>query len=218
MSKELLPRSDSNEARDAIEKVFAERDWPVNPNAAARCGWEAARRYDANLQAAKPADPVPQPLQVDSLGSLPVVAWRLVDVDDGSEMLLSWRPTFHEGSGDTLIPLTDHAQATAEIARLQREVDELRQVWQSTSSYNAELILDVATLRTQLSDTTGQVGKLREALSFYADSHRYEGLNQRALVKDKFTPDNMPYRMDVTRDGGEIACAALNSTAQESAE
>lgn len=39
-----LPRSDSTQAAAAIEQVMAERSWPCNPAAAARAGFEAARR------------------------------------------------------------------------------------------------------------------------------------------------------------------------------
>lgn len=39
-----LPRSDSQEAEQAIEQVMAERHYPTNPAAAARAGFEAACR------------------------------------------------------------------------------------------------------------------------------------------------------------------------------
>jgi hypothetical protein len=74
--------------------------------------------------------------------------------------------------------LTDHAQATAEIARLQGEVDKrdaeivrltvlhdaIRSAYLKASALEDYLSEELATLRTQLSDTNGQVGKLREAL------------------------------------------------------
>lgn len=46
------------------------------------------------------------------------------------------------------------------------------------------------------------------ALSFYADQQRYRGPNQRPIPGDAW-PDSDGYRLDVTRDGGAIARAAL---------
>lgn len=86
----------------------------------------------------------------DALGSLPVVAWRLVDVDDGSEMLLSWRPTFHEGSGDTLIPLTDHAQATAEIAKRDAYIAEIAAAC-GCKACPDKIVEGIASLKQQIS-------------------------------------------------------------------
>jgi hypothetical protein len=40
----FLPRSDSLEAKQEIEKISAERSWPCNPTACARIGFEAANR------------------------------------------------------------------------------------------------------------------------------------------------------------------------------
>lgn len=66
----------------------------------------------ANLQAAKPAD---------ALGSLPVVAWS-----DGSSVVLNryWDQNIEKAVKLGWSPLTDHAQATAEIAK-QRHLKEM---------------------------------------------------------------------------------------------
>jgi hypothetical protein len=61
----------------------------------------------------------------------------------------------------------------------------------------------------------------REALSFYADAQRYNGPNCRRIDGDRFTPFGDSYRKDVTRDGGEIARAALaapSETGREAAD
>ena len=50
----------------------------------------------------------------------------------------------------------------------------------------------------------------REALEFYADPTRYNGPNIRLEGEpDRYQPDNLYYRLDVTRDGGGIARNAL---------
>jgi hypothetical protein len=55
----------------------------------------------------------------------------------------------------------------------------------------------------------------RKALRFYADPLRYQGGNQRPLPGDEFTPAGFYYRIDVTRDGGAIARAALKEPAND---
>lgn len=49
-----FPASDSGPAEDAMGKVWEERNFPCNPKAAARCGWEAAHRVIKSLIAAAP--------------------------------------------------------------------------------------------------------------------------------------------------------------------
>lgn len=51
--------------------------------------------------------------------------------------------------------------------------------------------------------------RLREALKFYGNQANYEGPNQR----DDSSPTG--YRHDVTKDGGEIARAALAAASKE---
>lgn len=166
----------------------------------------------------------PTPVQGEPL---PVVAYELCPrFDEGDGYFDFMR---NDGSAQKLIdkgwkvtPLTDHAQATAEIAWLQGEVERQRRdldVWreaQPTAEEYAELYrlraevkgpCDVpwsvmaaqlraenATLRTQLSDTTGQVGKLLEIIHSAKDAIYHHGT---APTLDEFD-------------------AALNSTAQES--
>jgi hypothetical protein len=48
-----------------------------------------------------------------------------------------------------------------------------------------------------------------KALKFYADPWRYHGPNQRLDKPDEFSPDGAVYLVDVTRDYGSIAKAAL---------
>lgn len=64
-------------------------------------------------------------------------------------------------------------------------------------------------LKADSADMRAEISQLRHALSFYADAARYEGANQRVEAGDEFTPESMPYRLDVTRDAGEIARNAL---------
>jgi nucleosome binding factor SPN SPT16 subunit len=52
--------------------------------------------------------------------------------------------------------------------------------------------------------------QLVAALKFYADPVRYDGSNQRIPKNgDAYTPSDHAYLRDVTRDGGQIAIAAL---------
>jgi len=52
-----------------------------------------------------------------------------------------------------------------------------------------------------------------KALQFYANPIRYEGANQRNDINDPYS-DSAPYIRDASRDGGEIARAALRTAAQ----
>jgi hypothetical protein len=64
-------------------------------------------------------------------------------------------------------------------------------------------------LITSVAELERERDALREALRFYADPRKYEGPNQRA------DPDEVsagPFRIDVTRDGGRRARAALGET------
>lgn len=54
-------------------------------------------------------------------------------------------------------------------------------------------------------------GTASRALEFYANPKRYEGPNTSPIPNDPFQPDNLSYRLDVTRDGGRIARAALEN-------
>jgi hypothetical protein len=51
------------------------------------------------------------------------------------------------------------------------------------------------------------------ALRFYAEPLRYHGSNQQALPGDQFQPEDLYYRLDVTRDGGRIAAETLRKIA-----
>jgi len=50
---------------------------------------------------------------------------------------------------------------------------------------------------------------LEWALRFYANPGRYDGPNMPPLPDDPFQPEHLVYRMDVTRDFGSVARAAL---------
>lgn len=58
--------------------------------------------------------------------------------------------------------------------------------------------------------------RLRNALSFYADGRRYQGANQRPIPDDPFAKPDAVYILDVTRDHGSIATAALASEERHS--
>jgi hypothetical protein len=108
--------------------------------------------------------------------ALPVVAY-IKDTEFGPYFLTDMAETLKDG----WTPLTDHAQATAEIARLQGEVDALKEKLTKQNIILGMTKLSVADkdraidqLRTQLSDATGQVGKLTQAWNAacaFIDSH-----------------------------------------------
>lgn len=56
---------------------------------------------------------------------------------------------------------------------------------------------------------------LLAALRFYADSRRYEGGNRQPLEDDPHQPIGLVYRLDVTRDHGRIAAAAIRKAETE---
>lgn len=61
-----------------------------------------------------------------------------------------------------------------------------------------------------VTDLMNDVWALKEALRFYADQRRYDGPNLPPLEGDKYAPDGLVYRYDVTRDRGSVARAALS--------
>jgi hypothetical protein len=67
----------------------------------------------------------------------------------------------------------------------------------------------IAASRTAVPSLVSEVERLREALRFYADKRRYQGPNQRPIPDDPFATADAVYMLDVTRDGGTIARAAL---------
>lgn len=58
-------------------------------------------------------------------------------------------------------------------------------------------------------DLMNENGRLRYALAFYADPRRYDGPNLKGIEDDPYSPPNLSYRYDVTRDNGQIARNAL---------
>lgn len=60
-----------------------------------------------------------------------------------------------------------------------------------------------------------QRDELLKALEFYADPIRYRGPNQLSDGTDKFTPNEMCYLIDVTRDCGNIAKTAIASVKEK---
>ena len=66
-----------------------------------------------------------------------------------------------------------------------------------------EVLPEIEKLRNQLV-------KVNHALAFYADPDRYDGPNLNPLPNDPYAPADLFYRLDVTRDGGRIAKAALS--------
>lgn len=70
----------------------------------------------------------------------------------------------------------------------------------------------------QHADMANEIKTMRKALSFYADPLRYQGPNQPPLAKDEFTPADFPYRIDVTRDNGEIARSSIKNMTSPNTE
>lgn len=97
----------------------------------------------------------------------------------------------------------------SEIEQLRRERDEL--TVKLAFAENGQRIDNINSngFYQKWKAAEAEVAKLREALEFYADLKRYEGANQRPEAGDKYTPRGFPYRVDVTRDLGDIARAAL---------
>lgn len=62
-----------------------------------------------------------------------------------------------------------------------------------------------------VADIIADRDRLKKALSFYSDSTRYRGPNQRLDDPDEWSDavGLTAYRLDVTRDGGVIARQAL---------
>ena len=82
---------------------------------------------------------------------------------------------------------------------MQRDIHEMMQRY----AYEAIAALRSSTQEEKKDDV------LVKALRFYADPERYMGANQRLIAPDEYTPEGRAYMQDVTRDGGEIARAAL---------
>ena len=61
-------------------------------------------------------------------------------------------------------------------------------------------------------DRSNEISALRKALSFYADPSRYRGENLRLESPDEWSERkrSYPYRLNVTRDYGEIARTVLD--------
>jgi hypothetical protein len=138
------------------------------------CGCEVKRGTTADAIEDWNRRPASHPTPVQG-EALPVVA-KVVDTDiTGARIVRVMRPV------DIGTQLTDHAQATAEIARLTEENRKLRVgALQNKICMNASveerdrITVDNNTLRTQLSDATGQVGKLTQAWNAacaFIDSH-----------------------------------------------
>jgi hypothetical protein len=87
--------------------------------------------------------------------------------------------------------------------------------WEDGQPYQSDIdLLEKAKLKPEYAyaapqpQASPQAGVV-EALEFYADPRRHQGSNQRPFDGDKFTPEGYPYMIDATRDGGDIARAAL---------
>ena len=74
--------------------------------------------------------------------------------------------------------------------------------------HNEEAALRIAAALNSVERVNAQAGVV-EALEFYADPLRYHGPNQSRQDGDRHTPVEFPDMIDVTRDGGDIARAAL---------
>jgi outer membrane murein-binding lipoprotein Lpp len=169
----------------------------------------------------------PTPVQGEAL---PVVATVCCDIEGWEIPILTDEGRSMRETGKLFdMKLTDHAQATAEIARLQGEVDALKDKLTKQNVILGMTKLSVADkdraidqLRTQLSDTTGQVGKLREALHSIRNDYlaARDGLRASEILSD-IEIDPPPLHKKLEREQnismingrlGQID-AALNSTA-----
>jgi hypothetical protein len=61
----------------------------------------------------------------------------------------------------------------------------------------------------EIIDLMNEAARLRTALEFYADPRRYEGPNTNPIPNDPYQPEELVYRLDIIRDGGQIARNAL---------
>jgi hypothetical protein len=102
--------------------------------------------------------------------------------------------------------LTDHAQATAEITHRDQKLLLVQHQYDVMKAFNQAAAMEIDSLRTQLSDTTGQVGKLRDGLKHALAA----SVNaQMVIVKELPAHNWIPgLEKDI-----EAARAALNSTA-----
>lgn len=73
----------------------------------------------------------------------------------------------------------------------------------------AERKAQVAAARAELAAMVEERERLRRALEFYALSDRYVWMNELNTGLDAFTPIDEPYLMDMMRDMGRLARAAL---------
>lgn len=109
------------------------------------------------------------------------------------------------------------------IEAVKRLLNEAEAEHKSVLDENERLVDEVQAARQEISEMVQKLTKkaellrgcyaringLEKALSFYADPIRYQGPNQMAEPGDKWTPEDAPYRQDVSRDNGSIARAAL---------
>jgi len=72
------------------------------------------------------------------------------------------------------------------------------------------LIRQIQIRDAEVARLKSQVERLRTALEFYCDERRYEGPNQNPLLGDPYQPEGLPFRLDVDRDRGRLARAALS--------
>lgn len=89
------------------------------------------------------------------------------------------------------------------VEGLEREVEKM-EPWGRGLTARAEAA------EAKLAEAQAEIDRLREALTFYSDTRRYQGANQPYRDgDDPFTPTGSPFLIDVMRDGGTIARAAL---------
>ena len=108
-------------------------------------------------------------------------------------------------------------RAASELRRLDR-IEHAWQMWQDKTEWVQETsdvdelgMHRADALRQRIEKLEAANAELLEALSFYADSTRYHGPNQSLNEPDKWSAHVglTAYRLDVTRDGGVIASAAI---------
>jgi hypothetical protein len=116
-------------------------------------------------------------------------------------------------------PLTDHAQATAEIANRDAVIEKLDSHAVDLMQTIHEQDVELTTLRTQLAGALAESGEMRGLVGRFLEWCEKPAGFDKAMVMDNKQFGEFLKGIDSNRDALlSEARAALNSTAQESAE
>ncbi len=104
----------------------------------------------------------------------------------------------------------ENAALRAEGVSTRTELIRLRDKVEMLLNQNREIAASNADHVRWHREKEAEIDRLREALTFYSDTRRYQGANQPYRDgDDPFTPTGSPFLIDVMRDAGTIARAAL---------